>query len=94
VCATRRQGHGTQERSSGLRPFLLKTLFKAGARVSAFVSLKAEDVCFDKQRLLMAKAKGGKSQNVPILPELAQELRTYLGQRTVGFLFETARATR
>ena len=27
------------------------------------------------------------------MPELAQELRTHLGQRTVGYLFETNRAT-
>src|SRR6185295_9351457 len=43
---------------------------------------------------LIAKAKGGKSRYVPLLPELAQELRTHLGQRTVGYLFETNRATR
>jgi integrase/recombinase XerD len=30
----------------------------------------------------------------PFLPERAQELRTYLGKRTAGFLFETNRATR
>jgi site-specific recombinase XerD len=41
--------------------------------------------------ILIAKAKGGKSRYVPILPELAQELRTYLGDRTVGYLFETNR---
>jgi len=28
-----------------------------------------------------------------IVPELAQELRTHVGQRTVGYLFETNRAT-
>jgi len=36
-----------------------------------------------------AKAKGRKSRYVPILPELAQELRTHLGHRSVGYLFET-----
>jgi integrase/recombinase XerD len=43
--------------------------------------------------ILIAKAKGGKSRYVPILPELAQELRTHLGQHTVGYLFETNRVT-
>jgi len=43
--------------------------------------------------ILITKAKGGKSRYVPILPELAQELRTHVGQRTVGYLFETNRAT-
>ena len=42
---------------------------------------------------LIAKAKGGKSRYVPILPELAQELRTHGGKRTIGYLFETNRAT-
>ncbi len=37
------------------------------------------------------KGKGGKSRYVPILPELAQELRTHLGQRSTGYLFETNR---
>jgi integrase/recombinase XerD len=80
-------------RMKGERGLLTKTLFQTGARVSEFVNLKAEDVFFDEQMILIAKAKGGKSRYVPILPELAQELRTHLGQRTVGYLFETNRAT-
>jgi len=58
------------------------------------VNRKAEDVFFDEQMILIAKAKGGKSRYVPIVPELAQALRTPIGQRTVGYLFETHRATR
>jgi integrase/recombinase XerD len=81
-------------RMKGERGLLIKTLFQTGARVSEFVNLKAEDVFFEEQMILIAKAKGGKSRYVPILPELAQELRTHLGQRTVGYLFETNRATR
>jgi len=81
-------------RMKGERGLLIKTLFQTGARVSEFVNIKVEDVFFDEQMILIAKAKGGKSRYVPILPELAQELRTHLGQRTVGYLFETNRATR
>src|SRR2546428_5311778 len=73
--------------------WLIKTLFQTGARVSEFVNIKTEDVFFEEQMILIAKAKGGKSRYVPILPELAQELRTHLGQRTVGYLFETNRTT-
>jgi integrase/recombinase XerD len=80
-------------RMKGERGLLIKTLFQTGARVSEFVNLKAEDVFFEEQMILIAKAKGGKSRYVPILSELAQELRTHLGQRTVGYLFETNRAT-
>jgi hypothetical protein len=56
------------------------------------VNRKAEDGVFDAQMILMAKAKGGKSRY--IVPERAQELRTPIGQRTVGYRFETHRATR
>ena len=80
-------------RMKGERGLLIKTLFQTGARVSEFVNIKTEDVFFEEHMILIAKAKGGKSRYVPILPELAQELRTHVGQRTVGYLFETNRAT-
>ncbi|HSX81960.1 MAG TPA: tyrosine-type recombinase/integrase [Candidatus Saccharimonadia bacterium] len=80
-------------RMKGERGLLIKTLFQTGARVSEFVNIKVEDVFFEEQMILITKAKGGKSRYVPILPELAQELRTHLGQRTMGYLFETNRAT-
>jgi integrase/recombinase XerD len=59
------------------------------ARVSEFVSITIEDFFFDEQIMVIAHAKGGKSRCVPILPELAQELKTYLGTRHAGDLFET-----
>jgi integrase/recombinase XerD len=70
---------------------LIKSLFQTGARVSEFVNIKVEDFLFEEAMRLITKAKGGKSRYVPILPELAQELRTYLGDRTIGYLFETNR---
>jgi integrase/recombinase XerD len=45
------------------------------------------NVGFDEQMILISKAKGGKSRYVPILPQLAQELRTHLGNRATGYLF-------
>ena len=77
----------------GTRGLLIKTLFQTGARVLEFVNIKAEEFFFDEQMLLIAKAKGGKSRYVPILAELAQELRTHLGNRAVGYLFETIHHT-
>jgi integrase/recombinase XerD len=71
-------------RMKGERGLLIKTLFQTGTRVSEFVNIKVEDVFFEEQMILITKAKGGKSRYVPILPELAQELRTHGGQRTVG----------
>lgn len=81
-------------RIQGERGLFIKTLFQTGARVSEFVNLTVEDVFFEEQMILIAQGKGGKSRYVPILPELAQELRTHLGKRRVGYLFETNRATR
>jgi integrase/recombinase XerD len=78
-------------RDKGERGLLIKTLFQTGARVSEFVHLKVEDFFLEETMLLIAKGKGGKSRYVPLLPDLAQELRTYLGQRTSGYLFETNR---
>src|ERR671918_141751 len=49
-------------RVQGTRGLLIKTLFQTGARVSEFVNFKANDVCFDEQMILIAKAKGGKSR--------------------------------
>ncbi len=73
-------------RMQGERGLLIKTLFQTGARVSEFVNLKVEDVFFEEQMILIAKAKGGKSRYVPLLPELAQELRTHLSTWTQFFV--------
>jgi integrase/recombinase XerD len=80
-------------RMQGTRGPLIKTLFQTGARVSEFVNIKADEVFFEEQMILISKAKGGKSRYVPVLPQLAQELGTYLGNRTTGYLFETVRNT-
>ena len=71
-------------RVQGTRGLLIKTLFQTGARVSEFVNIQADEVFFEEQMMLIAKAKGGKSRYVPILPQLAEELRTHLGHRTTG----------
>jgi integrase/recombinase XerD len=80
-------------RMKGTRGLLIKTLFQTGARVSEFVNITADEVFFEEQMILISKAKGGKSRYVPILPQLAQELRTHLGIRTTGHLFETVQHT-
>lgn len=44
--------------------------------------------------ILIEKGKGGKSRYVPILPELAQELRAHPGERQTGYIFESNRHTK
>ena len=84
---------GQAYRMPGVRGLLIKTLFQTGARVSEFVHLQVTDVYFDEQMVLITHAKGGKQRYVPLLPELAHELRTYLRDRTTGPLFVTIRHT-
>lgn len=81
-------------RETGTYGLLLKTLFLTGARVSEFVSLKVSDLFFDEQMILIEKGKGRKSRYVPVLPELAQELKTHLGARQTGYIFESNRHTK
>jgi integrase/recombinase XerD len=81
--------HAYRER--GEHGLLIKTLFQSGARVSEFANIKVEHFFFDELMILIDKGKGGKSRYVPILPELGQELRTHLGGRETGHLFETNR---
>lgn len=81
--------HAYRDRSE--HGLLIKTLFQTGARVSEFANIKVEHFFFDELMILLDKGKGGKSRYVPILRELAQELRTHLGGRATGHLFETNR---
>jgi len=78
-------------KDKGAHGLLIKTLFQTGARVSEFAAFRVEDLFFDELMILINKGKGGKSRYVPILAELAQELQTHLGDREIGFLFETNR---
>jgi integrase/recombinase XerD len=74
------------------RGLMVKTLLESGARVAEFVGIRAEHVYFDEAQIWIHKGKGGKARAVPILPALADELRTYLGGRRAGWLFETRSA--
>lgn len=72
---------------------MVKALFYTGARVSEFVNLRVADLhlALDPPQVYIAHAKGGSDGYVPILPVLAQELRTHLAGRRQGFLFESNR---
>jgi integrase/recombinase XerD len=80
-------------RHSASYGLMVKTLFYTGARVSEFVHLRVSDLhlALDPPQIYIAHAKGGSDGYVPILPALAQELRTHLGGRRGGYLFESNR---
>ena len=71
----------------------VKTLFYTSARVSELVNIKVEDLRLELEppQIYLAVAKGGSDGYVPILPNLAQELRTHLSGRKAGYLFESNR---
>src|SRR5215207_8818435 len=75
--------HAYRDRSD--HGLLIKTLFQTGARVSEFANIRVEHFFFDELMILINKGKGGRSRYVPILSELAQELRTHLGKRVSGY---------
>jgi integrase/recombinase XerD len=83
-------------RDGSRRGLMVKTLFLTGARVSEFVHIRVEDLHLDDDplRIHLAHAKGHANRSVPILPALAQELRTHLQGRRQGYLFESNRHTR
>jgi integrase/recombinase XerD len=75
--------------ASGARGLMLKALLQTGCRVSEFAALRVDDLQFAEATIVIRQGKGDKARTVPILPQLAQELRTHLGGREVGALFET-----
>jgi integrase/recombinase XerD len=72
---------------------MVKTLFYTGARVSEFINIRVVDLRLDLEppQVYLAIAKGGSDGYVPILPALAQELRTHLSGRKALYLFESNR---
>ena len=72
---------------------MVKTLFYTGARVSEFVNIGVQDLHLGLKpaQVEITHAKMGSDGYVPIMPALAQELRTHLGSRRSGFVFETNR---
>jgi integrase/recombinase XerD len=75
---------------------MIKTLFQTGARVEACVHIRREDLLVegDLPQIHLTHAKRGADRDVPILPALADELRTPLQGRQRGFVFESNRQTR
>ena len=75
---------------------MIKTLFLSGARVDEFVHIGVQDLHLDTDppQIYLSHCKAESTRYVPILPTLAQELRTHLNGRRQGYLFETNRNTR
>src|SRR3954466_2028839 len=70
-------------RSHSKYGLMIKTLFLSGARVDEFVHIRIEDLHLDGDPPQIFFSHGKKESNryVPVLPALAQELRTHLNGR-------------
>lgn len=99
-----RSGQGSPERLSteeqeaflnaaydrdGRTGLMMRTLLETGARVSAFVEIRVEDISFRDLEIRLRETKGDKARDVPILSSLANELRLHVGDRDTGWLFRS-----
>lgn len=87
---------GSTYQSHNKYGLMIKTLFLSGARVDEFVHIQVEELHLDcdPPQIYLSHCKKESNRYVPILPALAQELRTHLNGRRSGFLFETNRNDR
>jgi integrase/recombinase XerD len=99
-----RSGQGSPERLSseeqeaflnaaydrgGRTGLMMRTLLETGARVSAFVKIRVEDISFRDLEIRLRETKGDRPRDVPILSSLANELRLHVGDRKTGWLFRS-----
>jgi len=99
-----RSGQGSPERLSseeqeaflnaaydrdGRTGLMMRVLLETGARVSAFVKIRVEDISFRDLEIRLRETKGDKPRDIPILSSLANELRLHVGERETGWLFQS-----
>jgi len=99
-----RSGQGSPERLSseeqeafleaaydrdGRTGLMMRTLLETGARVSAFIEIRAKDIAFRDLEIRLRETKGDKPRDVPILSSLAHELQLHVGDRETGWLFRS-----
>lgn len=73
----------------GRTGLMMRTLLETGARVSAFVKIRAQDISFRDLEIRLRHTKGEKPRDVPILSSLANELRLHVGDKESGWLFRS-----
>ncbi len=67
----------------------MRVLLETGARVSAFVQVRVEDISFRDLEIRLRHTKGDRPRDVPILSSLANELKLHVGDRETGWLFRS-----
>ena len=73
----------------GRTGLMMRVLLETGARVSAFVKVRVEDISFRDLEIRLRETKGDKPRDVPILSSLVNELRLHVEDRETGWLFRS-----
>jgi len=60
---------------------MMRVLLKTGARVSAFVKIRAQDISFRDLEIRLRETKGDKPRDIPIFSSLANELNLHVRDR-------------
>ena len=68
---------------------IVKMLFLTGVRTNEFVNLKIENFDYNKKTLFVDVAKKESQRFIPLLPNLADELKTFIGNRSQGYIFQS-----
>lgn len=68
---------------------IVKTLLFTGVRVSELTNIRISDIDFNSRELFISQGKGNKQRIIPLFKFLADELRIYINDRKIGFLFES-----
>ena len=70
---------------------MMRVLYETATRVDEFVNLEVDDIMYDESRIVVKNGKGGKRREIPITEDLRHSLRTFIGEREVGYVFESNR---
>ncbi|MBL7147299.1 MAG: tyrosine-type recombinase/integrase [Nanoarchaeota archaeon] len=68
---------------------VIKILARTGMRRFELCNLRVGDVDFDKKRIYIPRAKGGKSRSVPIDNNTLKDIKFYIGSRQYGKLIQS-----
>ena len=71
------------------RGLIVKMLFLTGVRANEFVNLKIEHFDYNGKKIFVDVAKKESQRHIPLLPNLADELRTFIGDRKQGIIFQS-----
>ena len=72
---------------------LIQTLAFTGMRRAEVTALTVNDILWDKSLLLIRHGKGDKQRLVPIPNELLENLKSLIGHRSVGAIFQSRKGS-